>query len=168
MWNKYWLLSSFRAPVQNYYRLPSKCILVEAYSSHPDGQPWPRPTHSHCSNFSNCVCLSPVSRGLSRSLQQQRTMHSGGQRLALHLPVRMERGRVSRSHGNTLRRWQGQWRRYICVHSPGRVWPGMLVCWMDERGVKRTKNVGKGQLDISSLQIGVLRNGFSLKTYVTV
>lgn len=53
------------------------------------------------------VCLFPLPRGLSRPLQQQWTVHPGGQWLALHLPIRMERGRVSRSHGNTLYRWKG-------------------------------------------------------------
>lgn len=73
---------------------------------HTDGHPCLRPTYSHSSNFS--VCFSPVHRGLPRSLQQQRTVHSGGQWMALHMPVRMERGRVSCGHGNTLYRWQGQ------------------------------------------------------------
>lgn len=70
---------------------------------------------SHSVSVSNLVLLS-VPRGLPRSLQQQRPLHPGSQRMALHLPAGMEGSWVSRCHGNTLYRWQRQWRRYFWAH----------------------------------------------------
>lgn len=55
----------------------------------------------------------PAPRGLPGFLQQQREVHPGSQWVALHLPGRLERGRLSRRHGNALHRRQGQRRRYV-------------------------------------------------------
>jgi hypothetical protein len=42
------------------------------------------------------------------AVQQQREVHSGPSRVALHLPIRMERARMWCCHGDLLLRWKGQ------------------------------------------------------------
>lgn len=129
--------------------------------SHPGGQPWPRPILSHSSLT---VHLSPLPRGLSWSLQQQRTVHSGGQRLALHLPIRMERGGMSRGHGNTLHRRQGQRRRYISVCDPSMFVyvDGWVVGWMNRMMCSQTSRVLNSSLAfvLKSLILKYLRNNY--------
>lgn len=63
-------------------------------------------------------CFFLLPRGLSGFLQQQRKVHPGSQWMALHLPARLERSRLSRSHGNALHRRQGQRRRCVGTHEP--------------------------------------------------
>lgn len=48
-----------------------------------------------------------VDRRLPRAVQQQREVRPGSERLALHLPVGLERAGMRCSDGNALLRWQG-------------------------------------------------------------
>lgn len=61
-----------------------------------------------CSYIRGCLtCTWYVDRRLPRAVQQQREVRPRSERLALHLPVGMERTGMRCSDWNTLLRWQG-------------------------------------------------------------
>lgn len=64
------------------------------------------PSSSTFSSYYLLTCAWYVDRWLPRAVQQQREVCSGSERVALRLPVRMERPGLRRGHRNALLRWQ--------------------------------------------------------------